>query len=125
MWCEHNRCTIATEACIKRRIAAKEKKYPSDIEDNFKKCLRCTTGILVARFKENFINKDIFNLKKKQINEILKRGYVFKSDSILEEESNPSFIKLKEKRKREIGINNFRNNKREIEGYINLKRNFA
>ena len=75
MWCEKFKCTLSTNACIKRVNAKIEGLKKFDNEDSFITCKECLKGLAVIDRPECFINKDVERLIKQQEQALNKRSW--------------------------------------------------
>lgn len=64
MWCEKFKCTMYTDACIKRVNKLLKGINKTENEHSFNVCKECLKGQRVKEHPECFINRDVEKLKK-------------------------------------------------------------
>jgi len=108
MKCLRFNCTISVLKCITRQLIAEEenkkikKQRFSSISLSFCECGKYDQCKKIRQMPEQFINKDIHLLFKKQLKEIIKRNYLFKKPYLSIEDNfidtfKPYLDKMEEK----------------------------
>ena len=104
MWCDKFKCTLSTDACIRRQSNPFRGKTYKKYEDSFQACQQCEQGKLVIKHPDHFINRDFKALKTRHLRTLENRGFIFKESNKNKDNIIENYNPLKNRRIKNYAI---------------------